>query len=159
MKQRVSKADAERLLNKSRATIDRMITRGELETELEPHGSRHRVWVLLGNPEVSDEPLPEVLSETSRKVSTETSHETSRIVEDATQKERIKGLEELVSYYQQQLKDAEWRYQQLLENLTSSQRTVEAFVRALPEPQAAATQVAQEEAGQGKQVRRWWPFR
>ena len=30
MKQRVSKADAERLLNKSRATIDRMISRGEL---------------------------------------------------------------------------------------------------------------------------------
>ena len=45
----------------------------------------------------------------------------------------MKGLEELVSYYKQQLKDSEWRYQQLLENLSSSQRTVEAFARALPE--------------------------
>ena len=159
MKQRVSKADAERLLKKSRATIDRMISRGELETELEPHGSRHRVWVLLDNPEVSDEPLPEVLREASHKVSTETSHENSKIAEDATQRERMKGLEELVSYYKQQLNDSEWRYQQLLGNLSSSQRTVEAFARALPEPQAAATQGAQEEAGQGKQVRRWWPFR
>ena len=151
MKQRVSKADAERLLNKSRATIDRMISRGELETELEPHGSRHRVWVLLDNPEVSDEPLPEV--------SKEASHENSKIAEDATQRERMKGLEELVSYYKQQLSDSEWRYQQLLENLSSSQRTVEAFARALPEPQATATQGAQEESEQGKQVRRWWPFR
>ena len=65
----------------------------------------------------------------------------------------------MVSYYQQQLKDSEWRYQQLLENLTSSQRTVEAFARALPEPQAATPQGAPEETGQGKQVRRWWPFR
>ena len=55
MKQRVSKVGAERRLNKSRATIDRMISRGELETELEPYGSRHRVWVLLDNPEDSPE--------------------------------------------------------------------------------------------------------
>ena len=151
MKQRVSKVEAERILNKSRATIDRMISRGELETELEPHGSRHRVWVLLDNPEDSAEALPEVTREAS--------HETSRKVEDATQRERIKGLEELVSYYQQQVRDSEWRYQQLLENLSSSQRTVEAFARALPEPQAATPQGAPEEAGQGKQVRRWWPFR
>ena len=34
MKRRVSKVEAERILNKSRATIDRMISRGELETEL-----------------------------------------------------------------------------------------------------------------------------
>ena len=151
MKQRVSKADAERLLNKSRATIDRMIIRGELETEQEPHGSRHRVWVLLDNPEESAEALPEV--------SREASHETSLKIEDATQKERIKGLEQMVSYYQQQLKDSEWRYQQLLENLTSSQRTVEAFTRALPEPQAAVTQGPPEEAAQSKQARWWWLFR
>ena len=137
MKQRVSKVEAERSLNKSRATIDRMISRGELETELEPHGSRHRVWVLLDNPEDS--------REDSQETSVESSHETSTKGEDATLRERIKGLEELVSYYQQQLKDSEWRYQQLFDTLSSSQRTVEssqrtieAFARALPEPPAAA---------------------
>ena len=151
MKQRVSKADAERLLKKSRATIDRMIARGELETEQEPHGSRHRVWVLVDDPEESAEALPEG--------SREASHETSSKIEDATQKERIKGLEQMVSYYQQQLKDSEWRYQQLLENLTSSQRTIEAFTRALPEPQPTVAQGPQEAAAQSKQARRWWLFR
>ena len=137
MKQRVSKVEAERHLNKSRATIDRMISRGELKTELEPHGSRHRVWVLLDNPEDS--------REDTQETSVESSHETSTKGEDATLRERIKGLEELVSYYQQQLKDSEWRYQQLFDTLSSSQRTVEssqrtieAFARALPEPPAAA---------------------
>ena len=136
MKQRVSKAEAERQLKKSRATIDRMISRGELETELEPHGSRHRVLVLLDN--------PEDLREDSEETSVESSHETSTKGDNATLRERIKGLEELVSYYQQQLKDSEWRYQQLFDTLSSSQRTmessqrtIEAFARALPEPPAA----------------------
>ena len=143
MKQRVSKAEAERQLKKSRATIDRMISRGELETELEPQGARHRVWVLLDNPD----DLPEDSPETS----VESSHETSTKGDNATLRERIKGLEELVSYYQQQLKDSEWRYQQLFDTLSSSQRTVEssqrtieAFTRALPEPPTAAETSEQE---------------
>ena len=123
MKQRVSKVEAERHLNKSRATIDRMISRGELKTELEPHGSRHRVWVLLDNPEDS--------REDAQETSVESSHETSTKGEDATLRERIKGLEELVSYYQQQLKDSEWRYQQLFDTLSSSQRTVESSQRTI----------------------------
>lgn len=146
MKQRVSKAEAERQLKKSRATIDRMISRGELETELEPQGARHRVWVLLDNPD----DLPEVSEETSTKG------------DNATLRERIKGLEELVSYYQQQLKDSEWRYQQLFDTLSSSQRTmessqrtIEAFARALPEPPAAdAASEPEQQPGTAKHG--WW---
>ena len=154
MKQRVSKAEAERQLKKSRATIDRMISRGELETELEPHGARHRVWVLLDN--------PDDLPEDSEETSVESSHETSTKGNNATLKERVQGLEELVSYYQQQLKDSEWRYQQLFDTLSSSQRTmessqrtIEAFARALPEPTAAAeTSEPEQEPGTGKHG--WW---
>ena len=90
------------------------------------------------------------------------SPETSTKGEDATLRERIRGLEQLVGYYQQQLKDSEWRYQQLFDTLSSSQRTVEssqraieAFTRALPEPPAAAnTPEPQEEAVTGKHG--WW---
>ena len=154
MKQRVSKVEAERVLNKSRATIDRMISRGELETQLEPHGSRHRVWVLLVNPEDSHED--------SQETSVESSHESSTKYQDATLKERNKGLEELVSYYQLQLKDSEWRYHQLVDTLKSSQRTVEssqrtieAFTRALPEPPAAAS-TAEPEQGPVTGKQGWW---
>ena len=47
MTQRVTKLEAAAILDVSASTIDRMIKRGELGTETEPHGSRHKVWVLM----------------------------------------------------------------------------------------------------------------
>ena len=62
--------------------------------------------------------------------------------------ERVKNLEELADYYRGLLKDSEWRYQQAMEQLGASQRTVETLTKALP----AA------DAGTPAQRRRWWPF-
>ena len=66
----------------------------------------------------------------------------------AVLRERVKNLEELADYHRDQLKDSEWRYQQAMEQLGASQRTVDAFTKALP---AADT-------GTPTQRRRWWPF-
>ena len=70
-------------------------------------------------------------------------------VELAAFRERVKGLEQLAEYNRQQLVDADWRYQQLLEQLTSSQRISEGLTRSLP---AAAL------TDEPSPRRRWWPF-
>ena len=44
---RVTRKEAASKLNVSKSTLDRMIKRGELETETEQHGHRHTVWVLM----------------------------------------------------------------------------------------------------------------
>ena len=62
-------------------------------------------------------------------------------------RERVKNLEELADYDRGHLKDSEWRYQQAMEQLGASQRTVDALTKALP---AADTRTA-------TQRRRWWP--
>ena len=64
-------------------------------------------------------------------------------------RERVKGLEHLAEYNRQQLADADWRYQQLLEQLSSSQRISENLTRSLP---------AGELTDEPPQRRRWWPF-
>ena len=135
MKQRFTKDEARQRLGKSLATLDRMIKRNEVEIELEPQGSRHRVWVLLEDKDVSID----IPGDVSPQVS-----DSSELI---TLRERVRGLEELVSYYQQQLKDAEWRYGQLQANLTTAQATLAAVTtRALPDPST-------------RSARNWWPWR
>ena len=60
----------------------------------------------------------------------------------------MKNLEELTNYHREQLKDSEWRYQQAMDQLGNSQRTVDTLTKALP----AA------DPGIASQRRRWWPF-
>ena len=143
MTQRVSKLEAAAILDVSASTIDRMIKRGELETETEPHGSRHKVWVLM------DHNLP---GDQSCEGSLERASEPSV----AVLMQQVKGLEELVTYQREQLKDADWRYQQLMEQLSASQKNVEALTRALPAPPPDM-----ETPKEGHEVKRsWWrPFR
>ena len=62
------------------------------------------------------------------------------------------GLRELVAYLQGQLKDADWRYQELLQQLKMSQQNVSQLVRALPTADTASPKASQ------SQRRRWWPF-
>ena len=47
MAQKLTKMEAAARLDVSQSTIDRMIQKGELQIEKEPHGSRHRIWVLM----------------------------------------------------------------------------------------------------------------
>lgn len=44
----------------------------------------------------------------------------------------VQRLEQLAEYKRQQLVDADWRYQQLIEQLGSSQRISENLTRPLP---------------------------
>ena len=140
MTQRVSKLDASRLLGISPTTIDRRIQRGELQVEMEQRGTRFRTWVILGD-DVSSGRSPDPPDERPPEQSA---------VEVRVLEERVHSLEQLADYHQQQLKDADWRYQELVQSLQSSQRTVEALTRALPAP-------APDESTP-KARRRWWPF-
>ena len=54
----------------------------------------------------------------------------------------VKGLRELVDLYRERLTDADWRYQELMEQFKT-------MTKALPAPQDAAP----------KAKRWWWPFR
>lgn len=44
----------------------------------------------------------------------------------------MRNLEELTEYHRELLKDFEWHYGQVMEQLISSQRTIEILTRALP---------------------------
>ena len=55
----------------------------------------------------------------------------------------VKGLRELVDLYRERLTDADWRYQELLDQLKT-------MTNALPAPAEPAAP---------RPKRRWWPFR
>ena len=82
----LTKADACRALGVSLSTLDRRIGTGELETRREPHGRRHRVYVLLDdatNEDAGEAPPQGVAL--------------------AVAQERIRSLEEQVDFLRAQL--------------------------------------------------------
>ena len=82
----LTKAEACREMAVSLSTLDRRIASGELSVRREPHGSRHRVYVLL-----DDEPPHGE------------EHGAPCEAELAVARERVRGLEEHVSFLQGQL--------------------------------------------------------
>ena len=138
---RVTRKEAAARLNVSKSTLDRMIKRGELATETEQHGHRHIVWVLLDDD-----------TEDTTDVSTGNTNghfpEASEHTEDATLAENlalqaeVKGLRELVDLYRERLTDADWRYQELLEQLKTMTKVLPMAPGEPPQPK-----------------RWWWPFR
>ena len=165
---RVTRHDAAARLQVSEATIDRMIRRRELATEKEAQGSRYKVWVLMGD-DTEDSPVSTGdqtdLHTGDRTVETalDTVDKTAGTSEDSvyTSGEEVAalwterdGLRELVTYLQGQLKDADWRYQELLQQLKLSQENVATLVKALP----AALPAPAADTGTPTQRRRWWPF-
>ena len=157
MTQRMTKMEAAAHLDVSASTIDRMIQRGELQIETEPHGSRHRVWVVMDDAEVdgsvnssreASRHSPDVSDKASGEGLPDVSGGSDE-VELAVLKERVKSLEELADYHRELLKDSEWRYQQAMEQLSTSQRTVDTLSRALPAPELETGVVPR---------RSWWPF-
>ena len=165
MVQRLSKVDAAKVLQVHHSTVDRMIQRGELQVEREGHGRGAKVWVLLDGiaedvpgdvPEGAPTGPPAGSSHSRNGQSAGPSPappspptDVSAEVELAALRERVKGLEQLAEYNRQQLADADWRYQQLLEQLSSSQRISENLTRSLP---------AGELTDEPPPRRRWWPF-
>ena len=139
---RLTKQQAAEHFGVSVTTLDRMIRRGELQIERDGPGERAKVWILLDEEEGLSDGLPNGQQGRSR--------DELRDVEMEVLREKVKNLEELSDYHKQQLKDAEWRYQQILQELSSSHRTVETLTRALP----AASEPPTEQRKRG-----WWPFR
>ena len=137
---RMSKQEAASTLGVSTATIDRMIKRGDLDAEQEAHGEKgHRVWVLLDDTSSGDEAPVE--SPVAADIAT--SDEPHEVL-----LERVRSLEELVSYQRGLLRDADWRYQILVENLGSLSAG-----RSEPDPRPEAVSVRSEKRSW------WWPFR
>ena len=154
MVQRLSKLDAAKVLQVHHSTIDRMIQRGELQVERESVGRRSKVWVLVdglpaGTPNGSLDASSGAANGSSPMMLGQPS-DVAAEVELATTRERVNSLEELVEHQRNQLVDADWRYQQLLEQLASSQRISENLSRPL---------TAVEATGVSLHLRRWWPFR
>ena len=157
MTQRLSKMEAATRLEVSASTIDRMIQKGELQVEKEPHGSRHRIWVVMNADKTDEsvnssreasEPSPDDSPDASGEEMSDWS-DASGEVELAVLRERVKSLEELADYHRELLRDSEWRYQQAMEQLSASQRTMETLTKSLPA------------AVHGNNVsprRSWWPF-
>ena len=137
---RVTRAEAAAKLNVSKSTLDRMVKRGELNTETEQHGHRHTVWVLLDD-DIED--TAEVSTENTNGHSPAASEYTGgdTAAENLALRAEVQGLRELVGLYKDRLTDADWRYQELMEQ-------VKTMTRALP--------VAAEETPRPK--RWWWPF-
>ena len=139
---RVTRKEAASRLGVSKSTLDRMIKKGELETETEQHGHRHTVWVLM------DEDIEDT-AEVSTGNTNGHSPEASEHTRDDTRAENlalqaeVKGLRELVDLYRERLTDSDWRYQELLAQLKT-------MTNALPAPA---------EPPDPRTKRRWWPFR
>ena len=149
MAQKMTKMEAAARLDVSQSTIDRMIQRGELQVEKEPHGSRHKIWVLMdGADTAASDNAPEDSHNASAGEMPDVV-DISEAVELAVLRERVKSLEELADYHRELLKDSEWRYQQAMEQINTSQRTVESLTRALPAPEPETGVVPH---------RSWWPF-
>ena len=157
MAQKLTKMEAAARLGVSQSTIDRMIQRGELQIEREPHGSRHRIWVLVNG---EDADASADMSGDASDNSPADSHDASvdempdvadmpEAIELAVLRERLKNFEELADYHREQLKDSEWRYQQAMQQLVTSQRTMETLTKALP---------AADSGRQYSPRRSWWPF-
>ena len=144
-------------LDVSASTIDRMIQKGELQVEKEPHGSRHRIWVVMNaqktdksvnSPREASEPSPDDSPDASGEEMSDWS-DASDEVEVAVLRERVKNLEELADYHRDLLRDSEWRYQQAMEQLSASQRTIETLTKSLP---------AAVDGNNVSPRRSWWPF-
>ena len=175
---RLSKLEAAMRLGVSPSTVDRMIQRGQLEAEKEPHGTRYKIWVLLdddaradepgdspgdsagdepgdeppaNNDQSGDSPLPP--PDISAQVEMATLRERAKSAED-----RAQTLEGLAKYHQQLLTDSEWRFQEILQQLKLSQQNVAALTRALPPPMDDTPGQDPDPDSTSRRRWRWWPF-
>ena len=138
---KVTRNEAAARLNVSKSTLDRMIKRGELTTETEQHGLRHTVWILMDDVvEDTNEDFTGNANGHFPAASEYTGGDTG--AENLALQTEVKGLRELVDLYRERLTDADWRYQELLEQLKTMTKALPAAQDAAPRPK-----------------RWWWPFR
>ena len=142
---RLSKLEAAKALEVSPTTVDRMIGRGELQTEQEPRGTRYKVWVLLPDDEPDPPaglPVEESMDEPSFTIEESHTEELIRL------RLQVKNIEDLATYRAELLNEAGRREQLLLEQLSASHKNLEAVTLALnPGPRPVE-----------KPRRSWWPW-
>ena len=171
-KRRYSRIAAAEHLRVSISTIRRMIERGELDTERDGPRSNGKVWVLLddhlGNP---DGVPPESSGTPGNPLTVSSDPATSPngvpdspvgmpggVPDLATEvvllrqqvqhmEERVKDLEQLSQERADRLKESEWRYHELVKQVTS---TMEHVTKALPPANGVQKKATK---------RAWWPFR
>ena len=155
MMKRLTKLEAAARLGVSPSTIDRMIRRNELSIEKEHHGSQYKVWVLIDGAIPGGEAaglaggLANGAGGEADGLAAPAASEAGGaggqpdMIEVTILRERVKSLQELDVYHREQLKEAEMRFQLLLQ-------TMESLTRALPAP--AATKNT-------NSFWSWWPFR
>ena len=147
---KVTRRDAAAVLEVSETTVDRMIARGELLTENERQGSRYRVWVLLNDDTVARYGENSVYpGNTNGDTGGDTvGHRIHPNDEELTRlRMQVQSLQELADYRAELLKESEWRYHELLEQLKRAQETSATLARALPSSDWGPSR-----------RRRWWPF-
>ena len=138
---RVTRNEAAARLKVSKSTLDRMIKRGELTTETEQHGHRHTVWVLMDD--VVEDTTEDFTGNTNGHLPESSEHiRDDTGAENLALQTEVKGLRELVDLYRERLTDADWRYQEVLEQLKTMTKALPATQDAAPPPK-----------------RWWWPFR
>ena len=142
---RLSKLDAAKELDVSPTTIDRMIARGELQTDQEPRGTRYKVWVLL--PEEENDPSKDLPSGQPGDGQWNVT-EDSEVAELIRLRLQVKNLDELANYRGELLNQAGEREQMLMEQLSASQKNLAAVTLALNTGQAPTE----------KRRRYWWPW-
>ena len=111
---RVTRNEAAARMKVSKSTLDRMIKRGEITTETEQHGQRHTVWVLMDD-EIED--IAEVSTGNTNGHFPESSEHIGHNIkaENLALQVEVNGLREMVDLYRERLTDADWRYQELME--------------------------------------------
>lgn len=97
----LTKAEACRELAVSLSTLDRRIASGEIRTKREPHGRRHRVYVML------DDALPSAIETPQSEL--------------AVAQERVRLLEEHVAFLQGRLELEQERNAELVNQLKAAQ--------------------------------------
>ena len=165
--QRYTKRQAADRLGVSDSTLHRMVQRGELETERETRAGKTRVWVLVQEPgELSPESAVELSPDSEVKAqamspdrsppATELSPGSSPPEGDLSTenemillRERVRNLEELAAYRAELLNQSDLRFHELLQQMATSQKSIETLTRALPEPRPEPA---------AKARRRWWLF-
>ena len=151
---RLSKLEAAKELEVSPTTIDRMIARGELQTEQEARGSRYKVWVLLPEDEhgssrdssgdsPGEQPGGEQLSATDK----------SEVEELISLRLQVKNLEDLSNYRNELLNQAGQREQLLMDQLTASQKNLASVTLALNPGHTPVERPAE------RPRRSWWPWK
>ena len=138
---RVTRKEAAAKLDVSKSTLDRMIKRGELTTEMEQHGLRHTVWVLMDD--VVENTYEDSTGNTNGHLPASSENtEGDTGTENLALQAEVKGLRELVDLYRERLIDADWRYQELMEQFKTMTKVLPAAQDVAPRPN-----------------RWWWPFR